>query len=455
MNFDDTIAAIATAPGEAGISIVRVSGPDSFRIADLIFRCSAPRPSERAPSTFVHGLVINVDTVVDEALLLLMRAPHSYTGEDAVEIQGHGGTVSAKRVLRCVLDAGARLADPGEFTKRAFLNGRIDLLQAESVLDLIKARTDRSAAMAVEQLEGTLSNSFTDIYDKVMRVAADLEATLDFPEDELPKSVMTDIADRLGRVNAEMQMMLDSRDEGRLLRDGVLVVISGKPNVGKSTIMNCLLGSDRAIVSHIPGTTRDTIEEGLVIDGLYVRLVDTAGLRPADDIVEHEGIRRAKDQMSKADFHVYVVDGSQPLDDDDRNHASALDVSRSILVLNKSDLGLRGQSPKTDLMTIYTCGASGQGVTGLKSALSEKINACHKRAADHHVAISERHFRLLRAAKTEVASAAELVGEDLDECVPLAADRLRGALEQLGLITGRVYHNELLDSIFSRFCIGK
>ena len=277
---------------------------------------------------------------LDEVLLLIMRSPQSYTAEDVIELQGHGGNVAAKRILRRALDAGARMAEPGEFTKRAFINGRIDLLQAEAVLDLVHAGSDRAAAAAIEQLEGKLSCSFNEIYDSLVSVAADLEATLDFPDDELPESTMPELSRRLNDSRIlRIGNLISTWDEGHILREGALVVISGKPNVGKSTMMNTLLGRDRAIVSQIPGTTRDTIEERYVLDGIPLRLVDTAGLRETQCEIEQEGVRRARAQLQKADLHLYLVDASTPLDDDDRDHLAALKSEKCVVVLNKSDLG--------------------------------------------------------------------------------------------------------------------
>jgi tRNA modification GTPase len=456
----DTIAAIATAPGESAVSIIRISGPSSLAIADRVFRCSGPPPSARHSYSFVHGWILPGDVgtapsagVVDEVILLVYRAPHSYTREDVVEIQGHGGSTAAKRILRSVLDCGARLATPGEFTKRAFLNGRIDLLQAEAVADLIRAGSDRAAAVAVQQLEGNLSNLCTMLYDCAMSVAADVEACLDFQDDELPASVRLDARDRLSSVFRKMSDLLATWDEGHFLRDGVLVVISGKPNVGKSTLLNALLGRDRAIVTEIPGTTRDSIEETCIMNGFPVRLVDTAGLRDSQCAIENEGIRRARALMGKADIHLHVIDGSVPLDDDVRKQISEMDPSRTVVVANKCDLGLQVSEACLPGFTVVTTSLLlERGVDTIREALLSKIHV-HPDVSPH-VSISERHRQLLNLAKVEFEEAMSLIGDSHGDA-SLAASRLRSGLIALGEITGRIYTDELLDAVFARFCVGK
>ncbi len=454
MNPDtDTIAAVATAPGESAIAIIRVSGPASLPIADRIFSCEGTPASQRASNSFVHGRILSKDGVADEVILLIYRAPHSYTREDSIEIQGHGGSIATKRILRSVLDAGARPAEPGEFTKRAFLSGRIDLLQAEAVLDLIRARSDRAATAALEQLSGRLSDSFGKAYDEIISTAADLEATLDFSEDELPPTLLNGVVRRLQQGEQHLQDLLDTWDEGHLLREGALVVISGKPNVGKSTLLNALLGIDRAIVTPMPGTTRDTIEELLVIDGLSVRLVDTAGLRDTDCEIEGEGIRRTRSALEKADLVLYLIDGSQTLDPVDIEQIKTIPPEKSVILVNKSDLPKKANTPSmTDRSVIFISLRSGDDIPFVKRIISEKIST-HCMAQPHAV-ISERHRTLVLSTLKEVSEASRLLQNDPPETA-LAASSLRASLEILGEATGRVYHDELLNNIFSRFCIGK
>ncbi len=453
-NTEDTIAAIATASGEGSVSIVRLSGARGLVIADAIFRGPDPKPSARPSHVVVHGHVAGDGADIDEVLLVLMRGPHSYTGEDVVEIQCHGGTVTARRILRRVLDAGARTAEPGEFTRRAFLNGRLDLVQAEAILDLVRAKSDRAAAAAMEQLEGALSRRFGCLYDDLLAIAADLEAALDFPDDELPTADPTELLSRLSATQEQIVEFLATWDEGHLLREGALVVISGRTNVGKSTLLNALLGRPRAIVSQTPGTTRDTIEEALVIGGVPIRLVDTAGLRDEAGEVEREGIRRTREHMEKADVHVYMVDASQPLSAEDRAHLEALNGAPCIVVLNKSDLGAAIQPSDIPCASCVLISLINDGAEPVRAMLREKIEDATGSTPPHAV-ISERHRRLLSEAGREAARAADLVGQGGEAGWAPAANCLRAAIEAIGMITGRVYHDELLGAIFSRFCVGK
>jgi len=454
----DTIAAIATPPGEGGVGIIRISGSRVWKIADALFQPLDKTPvSERAHGTFAYGKIADADgSEIDTGLALVMRAPKSYTCEDVVEIQGHGGAVGMRRILRRALEAGARMAEPGEFTKRAFLNGRIDLLQAEGIFDLIRARSDRAASAALEQMEGRLSQQFNGIYDAFLEVAANLETTLDFVEDELPDEVFSGIADLLDQTFQTLDKLLDTWDEGRLLREGARVVILGRPNAGKSTLLNVLLGFDRAIVSGTAGTTRDSIEEGFVLDGIPLRIIDTAGLREPDCEIEAEGVRRAEAHGEEAHLALYLVDASQPLHKEDRARLEKLDTAKSIVVLNKVDLGNQFSIFNFQVSSfIETSLVAGEGVEELKKVLGEKLEKGVNLHAPAHAVISERHRHLLVLAHAEAKQARAFLNENVEENAVLAAEHLRSALESLGQVTGRIYHEELLDSVFSRFCIGK
>ena len=455
-SHDDTIAALATAPGPAGLAVIRISGPESLALADRVFRCAGLKPSERPTHTVVAGHVVAGHDVLDEALLLIMRAPRSYTREDVVEIQCHGGLIASRRVLRCVLAAGARPAEPGEFTCRAFLNGRLDLVQAEAVNDLIRARSDRAAQAAVEQLEGRLSVRFNEIYDALIGLAADVAAALDFPDDELPPPVMADVLQRSDRVKKDLLALMATWDEGHCLRDGLLVVIAGRPNVGKSTLMNTLLGKNRSIVSEIPGTTRDTIEESLVLDGIQLVLVDTAGLRDSSCPIEREGVRRARQKLEKADLYLYIVDASQPQHPDDIKILQNLPSGQCLVVGNKTDLGNKfelpadNNMPYVELSLLYNIDLESL-INKIKTFISSKLTMGH----GSFVAISERHRDLLFKAFEQIVKSNELLKEGSEEVLVLAAGHLREAAEIIGMVTGKEYHDELLKSVFSKFCVGK
>lgn len=450
MQDHDTIAAIATAPGEAGISIIRVSGSRAFAIADKLFR--GPLPSSQAANTITYGHMTGVDGDIDEIMLAVFRAPHSYTCEDVVEFQGHGGSITARRILNAVLEAGARLADPGEFTKRAFLAGRIDLVQAEAVMDLISARSQRAAAAAVEQIEGRLSTTFKSIYHDLITVAADLEACLDFDEDDAPPN--PGLSERLSAALQALAHLAKSWEEGHRLREGALVVIAGKPNAGKSTLMNALLGIDRSIVTDIPGTTRDSLEEQIVLQGYPLRLVDTAGLRDADCVIEQEGVKRSQKLMNNADVILYLIDAYELFHDDGQVTIPELDPEKSIIVINKIDLVDQIDcEPFKDYQPVYCSLKHGEGLTPLKQALTDRLHLQTETPAA--AAISERHLAGIQSAMPHIKKAMHLLRETPVAYESLAAIELRGAIETLGKITGQVYYDDLLEQVFARFCVGK
>jgi len=457
---NETIAAISTAPGEGGIAIVRVSGPSALLIADQVFRCDAPVPSDRPGGTFVHGFVHQPgppadQSDVDEAILLIYRSPKSYTREDVIELQGHGGRVSARRILAAVLRAGARMAEPGEFTQRAFLSGRLDLLQAEAVMDLISSKSDRMASAAVEQLEGRLSATIDELYASLLDVGGDMEATLDFGEDELPAATIPQILKDLNDIVASLQALLDTWQEGHILREGALVVIAGRPNVGKSTLMNALLGKDRAIVTPTAGTTRDTLEESVVIDGIPIRLVDTAGLHSSQCHIEQEGMRRASASMTRADLVLRVLDSSLELSEDEMKNLRNMDPSTSLLILNKSDLPAHPTLSDVRDLEVLSCSlAQNRGVDELRREIVRKLGISP--ALDTpHATISERHRTFLLTSLEALNEGADILRTKGEEDVAIAASCVRSALETLGEMTGRTYTDDLLSNVFSRFCIGK
>lgn len=459
--FDDTIAAIATAPGQSGIAIVRISGPESVSVAERIFvhRAEIETKLSKLPShRAVLGHIIDSDQrVIDEVLILVMRAPKSFTREDIVEIQCHGGGVTARRILRLVLLNGARQANPGEFTQRAFLNGRLDLTQAEAILDLIHAQTERAAASAVEQLEGGLTRTMQPIYEACIALAADIEASLDFPEDEIPPRDPASIRRELSRIERSVSDLLKTFTEGRLLREGAMAVICGAPNTGKSTLLNTLLEHDRAIVSDIPGTTRDSIEETIALDGFPLRLVDTAGLREAGCSIEEEGIRRTRHLISRADIVLHLLDATRPIREILQEIRDTQILDTHLFIVNKCDLVRESALEKLPEWVWRMSLKTGAGVESLRATLREHIERGIDMRQDQHATISERHHTLLTRAQNAIEKALALsntVSGRQDPSVEWSI-HLRDAGEALGEILGRTYSDEILNAIFSRFCIGK
>jgi len=454
---DDTIAAIATPLGVGGLAVIRLSGSQALAIADRCFRPAgeaAPRPSAAASHTLHFGHIVRDGQTVDEALLAVMRAPRTFTREEVVEITCHGGLLPAQMVLATVLASGARLAAPGEFTLRAFLNGRIDLAQAEAVVDLIHSRTELALRAANEQLAGRLSRRVAALRDPLREILAHLEAHIDFPEEDIAPDAREQLIARLQHCEAQMDELLRTAPEGQLLRRGIRVAIIGRPNVGKSSLLNQLLGHDRAIVSALPGTTRDTIEETANLRGLPVVFIDTAGLREARDEVEAEGIRRSRRALEEAECFLHVFDASEPLTAADRERLAAEAGKRRILVRNKMDLPVRLQLPAAaGAPVVDVCCLTGQGIEALKDAIKGLVWSGEIQAGMLPVMINARHEDALNRSR----AAAQRAGETLRAGAPLelAALDLRIAVNALGEIVGQTTTEDLLDTIFSQFCIGK
>lgn len=450
---DQTIVAPATASGEGGIGIVRLSGSLALPSLLKFFRPSTPFDQPRSHQLY-HGQLYTADDVlVDEVLAVYMRGPKSYTGEDVVEVHCHGGQLIVRRILDLFLDAGLTLAQPGAFTLRAFLNGRIDLSRAEAVIDVIRSRSDAACQVALRQMDGVLSQTIYSFRDRLVEALALVEAHIDFPDEEIDPPTIDLISSSAAAVVGEIDTLLLSFDQGRILREGVSVLILGRPNVGKSSLLNALLGESRAIVTELPGTTRDTIEESLVIEGVPIRIVDTAGVREADDIVEAEGVRRAREKCQTADIVLLVIDGSQPLTDDDELALAACHDRRTLLVVNKSDCGQIDLPERfTGRPTISISAKEKLGFDGLKRLLVDQFQVGGE--VSESTLISDRRHReaLLRSR-----SALKLFcsGVESGEQPEFLALELREALQALGEITGETTPDEILDQIFSRFCVGK
>ncbi|MDB6018150.1 MAG: mnmE [Pedosphaera sp.] len=455
--FEDTIAAIATALGEGGLAVIRISGPDALAVADKCFvplGKSALKPSAAPSHTIHYGKIVRAGRDVDEVMAAVLRAPRTLTREDVVEITCHGGLLAAKLVLDAVLASGARLAEPGEFTRRAFLNGRIDLAQAEAVVDVIHARTELALAAANEQLAGKLSQRINLLRDEMIKTLAHVEAHIDFPDEDIAPDTKGQLIARLERGVAFMDELLRTSREGQILRRGIRAAIVGRPNAGKSSLLNQLLGHERAIVSPIPGTTRDTIEETANIRGLPVIFVDTAGLREAGDAIEVEGIRRSREALARAEFILHVLDASEPLTKADEDYLAEFAGKKRILVRNKMDLPAQLKLPVgTKEATVEVCCLTGKGIEALKEAIKELVWAGEIRAEMLQVMINSRHQEALNRARMATQRTVEALQSN--KMLELVAMDLRIAVNAVGEIVGKTSTEDLLDSIFSQFCIGK
>ena len=455
--LEDTIAAIATPLGQGGLAVIRISGARAVTVADSLF---TPAGKSRKPlataktHTLHYGHIVRDRQRLDEVIVSVMKAPATFTREDVVEISCHGGIRSTKTVLDAVLGAGTRLALPGEFTKRAFLHGRIDLAQAEAVADLIKARTNLALSAANEQLAGKLSQRINALRDDLMQMLAHIEAHIDFPDEDIEPDTLDGLVQRLENAGRLINELLSTANEGQLIRRGIRAAIIGRPNVGKSSLLNQLLGRDRAIVSTVTGTTRDTISEEAQIRGIAVVFIDTAGLQESDDTIEREGIRRSRESLAQADLVLHVLDTSEPLTPDDEAYLAELADRQRILVLNKSDLPNRlGQAVSNGSPAVSVSCLDGQGIEALKEAIRNRVWDGEITSEMLEVMINSRHQEALRRAGGSLQTAREQLqaGTPLD----LVAVDLRIGTNAVGEIVGRTTTEDLLDSIFSTFCIGK
>ncbi|MCX8496574.1 MAG: tRNA uridine-5-carboxymethylaminomethyl(34) synthesis GTPase MnmE [Akkermansiaceae bacterium] len=442
-----TIAAVATPPGMGAVSLLRLSGPEAIAIADAV---TGGRASSALPRAACYCHVKDADgRVLDDGLLTVFRGPNSYTGEDSVEFTGHGGILVTSEVLGRFLACGAVAAGPGEFTQRAFLNGKLDLTQAEGVMDLISAQTRLSLRAARSQLEGTLGKRTTAARDQLLETLAHLEAWIDFPEEDIDPQTGILLRGRVAAVLEVVESLLATADQGRVLREGVRTVIFGQPNVGKSSLLNLLLGFDRAIVSDVAGTTRDTIEEVVNLHGIPLRLIDTAGVREAVDQIEIAGIQRTVRQIEAADLLLEIVDASQPRPDEFILPATSV---KRLLVLNKTDLGEHASWASTGAVRL-SC-SSGEGLGALSDAIRAALHFNEADWGEHAVAINARHQASLQVARASLRAALALLNDGAAD-PELAALDLREALDALGEIPGKVDTEDLLGVIFSSFCIGK
>jgi tRNA modification GTPase len=471
--LDDTICAIATPAGQGGIGIVRLSGPQALSIASQVVRLRSGDSLSSVPSHTLHlaDLVIPalekhgevravrnrlpVSGLIDEALVVYMKAPRSFTAEDVVEIQSHGGMLVLELVCRVCLESGARMAEPGEFTKRAFLNGRLDLSQAEAVLDTIRAASSAGLNIAQRQLRGDLAHEIEQARASLLTVLAHVEAGIDFVDEDISFLQQDEFVRIVSHARVVVQKLEATARDGRILKEGAHVVILGRPNVGKSSLLNRLLKEERAIVTAIPGTTRDVIEESIDIDGVMIHLADTAGMRETDDVVEREGIRRARAAQDEADLLLVVVDGSVPLTSDDRELLRSVRDRKHMVLLNKADLAetVERDPALTDRLVYIMSAKTGMGIEVVKSALLAQLVSGGFEAGESLMVTNARHRDALRRASTSLDQALESVrGGMAGELISID---VRAAADALGEITGAITTDEILGRIFSEFCVGK
>lgn len=450
-----TIAAISTAKGVGGIGVIRISGDDAIKIASKVFVPfnNSTKVIDMKGYTAKYGKVVKNGEIIDEAVLLIFRAPYSYTGEDVAEISCHGGLFVTREVLRAVLDEGAVLAGPGEFTKRAFLNGKVDLSQAESVMDIISARSRRANRIAQNQRDGVLSKKINALKEKLLEISASLSVWADFPEEDIPEVDSENLASDLKEVQNGISKLIKNYD--KVLTDGVKTVIIGRPNVGKSTLMNLISGCEKSIVTDIAGTTRDMVEETVMVGDIPLLLVDTAGIRETDDVVEKIGVGRAKKSINDSDLNILILDASQPLTAEDLEIMRLCDASKTIVVLNKIDLGM-----KIDLNDLSDFSGKIVEMSALNyegeeefRAMLQKVVAVSEVEPSEALISNERQFTAMKRALEMVSSAAE----DLKSGITLDAVTvlIQNAASELMSLTGENVNVETVNKIFSRFCVGK
>lgn len=455
----DTIVAISTGVIESGISIIRISGEKALPIIEKIFTGKNGRSiKDIKPYTLRYGHIIELKSknIIDEVLVSYMKGPRSFTAENTIEINCHGGIISSKRILQEVIKAGARLAEPGEFTKRAFLNGRIDLSQAEAVMEIIRAKTDSAMKAAIVQSEGGISKEITSLREELLNIIAHIEATVDFPEEDLEESIAGDVKVQITDIIESIDQLLATADDGKIIRDGISVVIVGKPNVGKSSIMNLLLKENRSIVTDIPGTTRDVIEEYLNIDGIPVRLIDTAGIRETEDVIEKIGVEKTRSKIDEGDLIILTLDLSRNIDDEDKMIINYIKNKKYIVILNKTDLNKKldlNELAELDQSHIINFSAKeGSGLDELKKELKSLFLSNSIEPTNLYIT-NVRHKEALLRAKENLEISLDTLKNTL--AIDLASIDIKNAWINLGEITGETLNEDIINKIFSEFCLGK
>lgn len=455
----DTIAAISTAMSNSGIGIIRISGPEAFDVADRIYRSKkgAKKLQEQPSHTIHYGYIVDGDETIDEVLVMLMRGPHSFTAEDTVEVNCHGGVLAMKKVLETVIKYGARPAEPGEFTKRAFLNGRLDLSQAEAVMDIIQAKNQYALQSSLSQLKGSVLRPIKELREEILYQIAFIESALDDPEHISLEKYPEKLAEKTDKWIEKTESLIASFDNGRIVKEGINTVIVGKPNAGKSSLMNVLVGEDRAIVTDIAGTTRDTLEEQIFFGGISLNVIDTAGIRDTEDIVEKIGVEKAKEKAEKADLMIYVVDSSTDLDENDDEIIEMIKGKKAIVLLNKTDLNvvtteeqLKG---RIDHPIISISAKEKTGIERLEETLKAMFFHGNLQFNDEVYITNVRQKQALEEAKESLKQVKNSIDMEMPE--DFYSIDLMSAYEALGRITGESVEDDLVNEIFGKFCMGK
>ena len=457
--MEDTIAAVATAYGEGGIGIIRISGEEALPILQEIFEFHGDTDTFTS-RRMTYGKIIDKEKnqIIDEVLAVYMKGPKTYTAEDVVEINCHGSMVSLRKTLALVLRKGARLAEPGEFTKRAFLNGRLDLSQAEAVIDMIRAKTDKSFDVAVSQLEGRLSLKVEEIRQKLLDLLVDITVNIDYPDEDIEEMTYEKLEESIVETQDMIEKLLATSSTGRMIREGIKIAIVGKPNVGKSSLMNGLLKETRAIVTDIPGTTRDTIEEVLSIRNIPVYLVDTAGIRETSDKVEKMGIEKSKEAFNQADFILFLLDGSRSLEEEDLQIMEFLKERKSLVLINKRDLGeaisieeIAAKLPASQVIEASLL--KGQGITEIEDAVEDLVYGGEIVQKESMMVNNVRHIELLEQAVKSLTDALHM--SERREALDFIEVDVKNAYERLGEIIGETVSDDIINEVFARFCLGK
>ena len=478
--MNDTIAAVATAYGEGGIGIIRISGEKSLAILGEVFE-PAGKYAGAVSRRMMYGKIVDWKSedgqgnktdgawaigrretrdkeIIDEVLAVYMKGPKTYTAEDVVEINCHGGIVPLRKTLALVLRKGARLAEPGEFTKRAFLNGRLDLSQAEAVIDLVKAKTDKGFDVALSQLEGSLSAQIEKIRKKLLDLLVDITVNIDYPDEDIEELAYETLEKNISSARGMIEKLLRTASTGRMIREGIRIAIVGKPNVGKSSLMNGLLRASRAIVTEIPGTTRDTIEEAVNIRNIPVYLIDTAGIRETTDQVEQIGIEKSKEAVQRADFVIFILDASRALSIEDREIATHLEEEKTLVLINKQDLNHVFSLPEAQKLIpggafIHTSLSNGEGLTEIEDFIEKMVYGGQVTQKDSMMVNNVRHIELLMQGKDSLVDSLEMARRR--EALDFIEIDVRNAYERLGEIIGETVSDDIIDEVFSRFCLGK